>query len=288
MNYLKSDDAGVAVSGLRVVFLGVSSLLFDDGETAFMTDGFFTRPGLPLVIEPDRELIASFLQRLRVKSLAAVIALHSHYDHALDSPIVAEQTGAQLVGSTSTKNIGVGCGLGEDRIEVVTPGESMTFGRFNITFLLSRHSPRSRFPGDITKPVSLPAPVSHYQQGQCYSVLIEHDGRTILVHGSAGFIPGALKGRTSEVIYLAIGTLGKQDESYRYDYWREVVETVGARRVIAVHWDNFLTPLDTNLEPMPGDNYEIARDFILARGKETGVDVCIPLALVSTDPFDGL
>ena len=30
--------------GLRVMFLGVSTLLLDDGETAILTDGFFTRP----------------------------------------------------------------------------------------------------------------------------------------------------------------------------------------------------------------------------------------------------
>jgi hypothetical protein len=32
-----------------VTFLGVSSLLFHDGESAIMTDGFFSRPGLPRV-----------------------------------------------------------------------------------------------------------------------------------------------------------------------------------------------------------------------------------------------
>ena len=29
---------------LRVTFLGVSTLLFDDGSTAILLDGFFTRP----------------------------------------------------------------------------------------------------------------------------------------------------------------------------------------------------------------------------------------------------
>jgi hypothetical protein len=30
--------------GLRVTFFGVATLLFDDGETALLTAGFFTRP----------------------------------------------------------------------------------------------------------------------------------------------------------------------------------------------------------------------------------------------------
>ena len=53
--------------GLRVTFLGVSTLLLDDGETAILTDGFFTRPNSRQLflekIAPDTALIAKTLQR---------------------------------------------------------------------------------------------------------------------------------------------------------------------------------------------------------------------------------
>ena len=65
---------------LRVTFLGVTTLLFDDGETAIMTDGYFTRVDLRAMrtskIRPDRERIVKSLKRAGVKSLAAVIVLH--------------------------------------------------------------------------------------------------------------------------------------------------------------------------------------------------------------------
>jgi len=38
--------------GLRVMFLGVSTLLFDDGDTAILTDGFFTRPENSIFCSP--------------------------------------------------------------------------------------------------------------------------------------------------------------------------------------------------------------------------------------------
>ena len=37
-------EAGAA--GLAVTFLGVSTLLVDDGTSALLTDGFFTRPSV--------------------------------------------------------------------------------------------------------------------------------------------------------------------------------------------------------------------------------------------------
>jgi len=277
-------------SGVRVVFLGVCTLLIDDGETAIMTDGFFTRPGLLRLagrIRPDQPLIARSLERLGVRSLAAVIPAHSHYDHALDSPVVAEQTGAMLVGSASTANIGRGYGLPEDRIKTVIPGEPLAFGSFRVTFLESVHSPHAFYPGDIKSPVVPPARPGDYKVGDCYSVLIEHGGRTMLVQGSAGFVPGALQGRHADTVFLGVATLGKLGAAYQDAYWREVVQATGARRIVLVHWDDFWKPLDEPLVPMPRlmDNFDNTMRFLLARGREAGVEVRIPSAWASMDPF---
>src|SRR5688572_30741536 len=73
---------------LKVRFLGVATLLLDDGETAIMTDGFFSRPGrlqsLFGKVEPDLQAIERGLAKAGVTKLAAVIPVHSHYDHAMD------------------------------------------------------------------------------------------------------------------------------------------------------------------------------------------------------------
>src|SRR6187549_2930814 len=60
---------------LTVMFIGVATLLFDDGETAIMTDGYFSRPAQNELrsISPDRAAISKALKRAGVTSLAAVI-----------------------------------------------------------------------------------------------------------------------------------------------------------------------------------------------------------------------
>src|SRR5262249_50257675 len=88
---------------------GTATLVFSDGETTWMTDGWFSRPGpLALVggrIAPDVAAIERGLAQNKVEKLAAVFPVHSHYDHAMDAPEVARRTGALLVGSESTANI---------------------------------------------------------------------------------------------------------------------------------------------------------------------------------------
>ena len=146
-------------SPLTVSFLGVTTLLFDDGESAVMTDGFFTRPSpartllTPLRSDPAR--IDHALRTAGVDTLDAVACGHSHYDHALDSAAVAQRTGATLVGGESTAQLGRGARLPPDRIATVAPGEALTFGGFTLTFLESEHSHPDRIQGVIERAVAV-------------------------------------------------------------------------------------------------------------------------------------
>ncbi len=245
---------------VRVRFAGVATLLFDDGETAWMTDGFFSRPPLSSLafskIGPDDAAIDRELKHLGVTRLAAVVPVHSHYDHAMDSPRVAQRTGALLIGSASTLNIGRGLGLAEDRMREVKPGEIVRLGKFKLTFIASRHSPTlftdGNTPETVDTPLVPPARAMAWREGQTWSLLVEHaSGTRMLVQGSAGYVRGVLKGRQADTVFLGVGTLGTKSRAYREKYWNEVVKTVGAKRVIPIHWDAFWLPLTEPLQAMP-------------------------------------
>src|SRR4051812_8027439 len=116
--YADLFDVPQADGDLAVTFLGVASLLFDDGQHAVMTDGFFSRPSLLTVglgrIRPDDDRIGSALARLGLDEpggntrLRAVVPVHTHFDHALDSAVVARRTGAELAGGLSATMVGRG------------------------------------------------------------------------------------------------------------------------------------------------------------------------------------
>lgn len=232
---------------LTVQFMGITTLLFSDGQTNVLTDGFFTRPGLARVVlldvEPDRAEIARSLAKARVDRLDAVLVLHSHYDHAMDAPIVAQTTGALLLGSESTANIGRGLSLPEDRIKVVKHREAIRMGRFLITFIENRHYPWKGWLGDklrgsIDRPLIPPASAFDYKEGKTYSLLIEHGRRRILLHGSAGFVPGALRDVRADTVLLGTGGTGGFSEAEFSAYLSETVDMVRPGLVIPIHWDN--------------------------------------------------
>src|SRR6202789_4545430 len=124
---------------LTVTWLGVSTLLIDDGSSTLMTDGFFSRPSLARVglgkVAPSPARVDGCLARVGVTRLAAVVPVHTHFDHALDSALVADRTGAQLVGGESAANVGRGYGLDETRLVVADSGAPVRLGDFDITLV---------------------------------------------------------------------------------------------------------------------------------------------------------
>lgn len=271
-----------ASSPLTVTWAGVSTLLIDDGQSALMTDGFFTRPSLLTVaartLKPSLPRIRDGLARMGVKHLDAVTPVHTHYDHAMDSAVVAELTGARLVGGTSAAHLGHGHGL--DRIEVVTPGTPTAAGNFDLTLIEGDHCPPDRFPGTITAPVTVPARVSAYRCGEAWSTLVRHrpSGIGILIVGSAGFRPDALSGHRADVAYLGVGQLGLQPERYLVEYWTQTVRTVGARRVVLIHWDDFFRPLHKPLRALPfaADDLDRSMRVLTGLAAEDGVGLHLP------------
>ena len=255
------SQANGDTTGLSATFLGTASILFRDGETSILTDGFFTRPSIGKVmfgtVSPDTAIIQRTLARLGVKRLDAVIVLHSHYDHVLDAPEIARRTGALLVGSSSTAYVGRGYGLDTNRIVTVTAGDTLTFGRFSVTFIGSHHVPLPWLLGgrilgkDNTEPLAPPARADSYLEGEDFAILLRHPDGTAAVTGSAGYRKGFFNGMQADNLFLSIAGLSRTNDAYRQEYFGETVTALHASRVIPIHWDNFTLPLDEPLRLPP-------------------------------------
>jgi len=247
-------DAPPFSSALTATWFGVTAVLLSDGNSAIFIDPFLTRPEglfnmvLNRQIAPDEAVIRRWLQRAGVQRLDGVLVSHSHFDHGMDAGVVAKLTGATLVGSESTANIGRGNGLPESQIEVIKTGEPIQFGSFKVTFIEGRHAGATGGTptGDIIQPLVPPAHYLDYKLGGAYSLLVEHPQGAVLHHGSAGFVPGALAGRHADVVFLGIAGIDDLDV-----YLREVVDAVAATRIIPTHWDDFTRSLDEPPSPMP-------------------------------------
>lgn len=239
-------------ASVTVTWLGVTTMLFDDGTTQILIDGFFSRPSLVDAalgreVVNDAATINYALHEFSMRRLAVVIPVHSHFDHAMDIGAIAKRTSASILGSESTANIARGSGVPADQIVVADSDQVYAFGDFKVRLLRSRHAPISwggdaPLPGTIDEPLVLPQPIVAWREGGSYSVVIEHPQGTTLVQASAGFIEGALESVAANVVMLGVGGLTTLDSDYAEQYWIETVTRTGANQVYPIHFDDFTKP----------------------------------------------
>lgn len=251
-----AGDAEIPPGAVTVRFTGTSTLLFSDGRTHWMVDGWFSRFGPVALmageIAPDVAAIEQGLARNGVESLAAVIPIHSHFDHAMDAPEVARRTGAILLGSESTANIGRGWGLPEAQIRVAVDREPVRLGLFTLRLIETNHfefpdpEVRARALGDpnIDEPLVPPVGAFDYKVGQPYAIHVSHPKGRFLIQGSAGYEVGGLEGLRADVVFLGVGGLGTQTVDYRETYWYETVTRTRAKHVIPIHFDSLTAPIE--------------------------------------------
>ena len=268
-----ADVDATATSAVSVTWLGTTTLLFDDRETQILIDGNFTslnplQIALLLPVTSDVATINYALAEWDMNRLAAIIPVHSHFDHAMDVGHVANRTSAVILGSESTANIARGAAVPVNQYQILADGETRQFGNFTIRLIASVHAPigpdnEAWFPGTIDYPLAQPASVDDWKEGVVWSVVLQHPRGTTLIQGSGGFVENKLDGVFADVALLGIGGLAKLGQEYVTKYWDETVPMIGARRVIAIHHDDYTADFgEVRLLPDRLDNISLTASWI--------------------------
>jgi L-ascorbate metabolism protein UlaG (beta-lactamase superfamily) len=259
--------SAVNPDAVTVTWLGASTLLFDDGETQILIDGFFSRPTLAeillgLPVDSDAAQINYAMNEFRMRRLAAIIPVHSHFDHAMDIGAIANRSSASILGSESTAQVARGAGVPEDQITVVEDSASFQFGNFKVTMRPGGHAPigwRGSVPldGVIEEPLMMPQPVSAWRMGGAYTVLIQHPQGTALVQGSASFKKYELQETAADAIFLGVALLDSLGRNYAELYWQHTVTATGGHSVYPIHFDDLTKPFgEVVLSPRLIDDFE--------------------------------
>lgn len=244
---LKEDPGPTPPAELTARFLGTTTIILSDGRTSIMTDGFFSRPSVGRLllrpVTPHEERIRSALKAADVRRVSAILVAHSHHDHAMDAPYVAQLTGADIVGSRSTANIALGAGFSPDRIRMVGDGWVCRFGAFTVTAFQTPHSGPMVSPGVIARPLARSAWVEDYREGGNFTFHVAHTLGNVLIVSSRGVREGWSVPLPAKVVFLGMGGRVSSEAQLR-DYWDQFVLGSGATTVYPIHWDNFFAKFE--------------------------------------------
>ncbi|MBA4853689.1 MBL fold metallo-hydrolase [Emticicia sp. BO119] len=264
-----TDDTSLPTKGkIKVTFFGVSTLLFDDGETQLLIDGFFTRPPflklLTSEIYTDSTLIDDLISQFRMDRVKGIFPTHSHYDHAFDVAYTTKKMNATLFGSVSTMNIGRGGGVKEEQLHLTRPYEEISLGKFIVQIIPSKHSEPNSLKDSgliIKEPKPQPAKMTDYPEGGSFDFLIKHNGHQVYIKPSPNYIEGALDTTRADVCFLGIGTIGTKEPAWQNKYYEQTIGKLKPKLLVPLHWDDFTKPINQHLDMLPRFVAKTPKDF---------------------------
>jgi L-ascorbate metabolism protein UlaG (beta-lactamase superfamily) len=219
-------------SNLSFRWLGVQGIELRCGEQTLAIDPFFTRPRLrDLVllrrVQPDLELAKSILPACNY-----ILVTHSHYDHLMDVPGLAQRTGAAVFGSPNTGRILELCGAPSGQFRLASPGGRFNLGPFEVEALESRHVAlplvEPIFNGPVNPGLRPPLRLVDYRMDYPLGFAIRVEGVRILV------CPGSP--RPADVLFAGV--------DWKPAWYRRILAECQPRLFVPLHWDNFFRPLD--------------------------------------------
>ncbi len=252
----------LGVAGYRLSYEGHSLYIDPYVSRVPLSSVLSGRPALADPALHDR-LLGSESDRV-----AAILVGHTHFDHAVDVPLLSRRWDAPVYGSSSLRKLMALHGMAERAVEVETR-RTYQLGPFAVTFFPSLHSKlllgfAVPFDGELScEHLDGLAPRA-YRCGEIYGIRIEVAGASFYHQGSANLIDEEVP-RGGVDVFLA-GIAGR---SFTPDYWPRILPRLEPRIVLASHFDDFFRAADAplgfstnvNLAALPEEIEAVSGDF---------------------------
>ncbi|MAO56857.1 MAG: hypothetical protein CMM61_14350 [Rhodospirillaceae bacterium] len=175
-----------------------------------------------------------------------IMLSHSHFNHAMDVPYIANKTGAVVIGTESTCNIAANGGVPDEQIHAVRGGEDFQYDELSVRVIPSLHSALScKLYKDFgTVPVKDdPLTLDEYVEGGTLAYLLRFAGREILLFGSMNYIEREVEGLRPDIVFVA----SAPPRLDIHDYTGRLMRCLGKPPlVVATHWDDQGLPFGAN------------------------------------------
>jgi L-ascorbate metabolism protein UlaG (beta-lactamase superfamily) len=234
-------------AGLELTWFGTAGFRLAYQGTTIWIDPYVTRLTMGQLVR--RRAVPSSSEAIArwVDAADAVLVGHTHFDHALDVPAIAQRTGCKVYGSQSLQHLMSLHHLAPQAV-VVDAHRDYEVGPFKFHFVPSIHSKLQLglgipYSGELTCDHVDELTPQAYKCGQVWGIYIEVAGLRLYHQGSADLLEHEIKDRGVDVFLCGIS--GRR---FTKDYVRRIVTALAPQIVVPTHYDNFFRPLSVPSE----------------------------------------
>jgi len=238
---------------VRVRWLGTAGFEITHEGHTLLIDPYLTRASLlrcaRAPLRPDVARVHRYAPQAD-----AIVAGHTHFDHVLDVPAIANATGAKVFGSRSCAALCRLEGVPEDQVvdvESIRSREPVRaeVGPFELRFVPSCHSSfllgHIPAPGDIADCDQVPLRTEGYRCGEVFGVDVRVGGRRLYHLGSADLLDGFPE-RDVDLLLMCVAGWTTTER-----FTQRVMGSLRPGAILLSHWDNFFLPIERGARPLP-------------------------------------
>jgi len=225
----------------KFTWLGNAGLRFKFQQSTLLVDPFLSRPHWRYLLGGRPRLDERHIQE-HISHADYILVTHAHYDHLMDVPHIAQQTGATVFGSYNTHRLMEICGLPVTQLRLIYIGALIELPCMEVSVLPAAHAWLPFYTaGKLKSNLHPPLRLQDFRMDECFSYyLLLMDGLKILVWSSIssrGAVP-------ADILFL------RAVASERW--YREMLTAVKPRVIIPTHWDDLFRPLGQPMRPFFG------------------------------------
>jgi L-ascorbate metabolism protein UlaG (beta-lactamase superfamily) len=211
-------------------WLGVAGMEFTLGNHTLLIDPFLSRPPLRNVffgrVSPESQRIKE-----KIKTADQLLITHAHYDHLLDVPVIARQTGAQVFGSANVCDLLKVLQVPSAQLHTLHAFDEIELPYAHVKVIPASHPFIPVYnPGKLKTNLKPPLRLRDYRMDECFSFLIKFTELRLLVWSSIS----AEHAQPADVLLLRAVD--------RQGWYDEMLNSVHPRLAVPTHWDNMFLP----------------------------------------------
>ena len=233
---------------MKIIWYGTASLEIISGEDHILID-----PYLPLKGAQNPGYLPDYLD------LDTILITHGHMDHLSTVPkIMSLNPNASVFCTQSPAATLEKKGVDPDRIGIIAPGHTLTFGGIRVTPLKGRHSVPDKSlkketlinPRILQYAYNLPKlalqTLFYKEEGETLCYLIETEQKKILLMGSLSMDP-----ETEYPLYPDLMILPYQGISNPEMQAIAMIEAIHPRNLMLIHFDDAFPPISKTISTKP-------------------------------------
>ncbi|GII52490.1 hypothetical protein Pth03_08790 [Planotetraspora thailandica] len=239
-------------------WLGTAGWRIDIGTRTVLVDPYLSRYDTGLfadAFDPATKLtVAAETVAEHAGRPETVLVTHSHWDHFNDVPHIATTTGARVIGTMTTYQLGLAFGIPSGQLGVVKGGEVLDFGDYVVEVVASLHSRNAAYsigiPGVRLSLPPKPATVGDLPEGDtlAYQLTVKN-GPKVFFMGASDFVERNVTGLRPDIAMIAMAS-----SDATHAYVPRLLDALDYPEiVIPVHWDDFETGLTNPPSVAPTD-----------------------------------